>query len=80
MNEFNQLKAEAQDRWGDKWTIETMHWADGDSRSLAFRSFGRQRDGGPIHCEQIMIAPDREVIVERLIMFPEEVLERERIE
>lgn len=75
-----QLKAEAKDRWGEKWTIETTQWADGDSRSRALSSFGRQREGGPIRREQMMIAPDEEVTVERLLVYPEEVVERERIE
>jgi hypothetical protein len=29
------LEAEATERWGDKWVIETLRFADGDSRAHA---------------------------------------------
>jgi hypothetical protein len=43
--QIERLKAEASERWGNRWVVTSLHFADGDSQCYAIRSHGRTDDG-----------------------------------
>ena len=59
------LKAEASDRWGDRWTVRVNYYADGDASAHAFQSRGRTSEG---HLQEdcLFVFNDGEVVVERV--------------
>jgi hypothetical protein len=61
------LEAEATERWGDKWVIETLRFADGDSRAHATRSRGRNEDGHIVE-DWLFVSETGETAVERVTM------------
>jgi hypothetical protein len=63
--EIKQLQTEASERWGERWTIEVSHYADGDYNAYAVQYYGRDRDDHLIQ-DRIYIADDGMVFVHRL--------------
>jgi hypothetical protein len=61
------LEAEATERWGDQWVIETLRFADGDTRAHATRSRGRNEDGNFVE-DRLFVSETGETAVERVTM------------
>ena len=61
------LKAEASERWGDRWVVKTSHFADGDTRAHAIRSHGRNDDGNLVK-DHLFILDTGEIAVERVTL------------
>jgi hypothetical protein len=61
------LEAEATERWGDQWVIETLRFADGDTRAHATRSRGRNEDGNIVE-DRLFVSETGETAVERVTM------------
>ena len=58
------LKAEATERWGERWTIEVSRFADGNFNAYAMRSRGRNEDGYLVQ-DRLYLTDDDEVLVSR---------------
>lgn len=56
------LKAEATDRWGERWTISVNRYADGDFNAYALRSRGRNENGHLVE-DRIYITENDEILV-----------------
>ena len=65
--QIERLKAEATERWGDKWVIETRRFADGDAQCNAIRSHGRNDDENLVQ-DQLFILESGEVVVEQVTL------------
>jgi hypothetical protein len=65
--QIERLKAEATERWGEKWVIKCLLFADGDSQYYAIRSRGRNGDGNLVH-DRLWLSEDGETAVERVTM------------
>lgn len=61
------LKSEARERWGDRWTVEVKHFADGDFHAHAVHSRGRT-GGGNLEEDRLFITDDSTVCVERVTL------------
>lgn len=72
------LKAEASERWGERWVVKTSHFADGDTRAHAIRSRGRNEDGNLVQ-DHLFILENGETAVERVTLERNE-LDSETIE
>lgn len=75
---IDRLKAEATERWGERWTVRVQHFADGDANAFAFCSRGRDDDGNLVH-DRLFILENGETVVERVTMESRE-LETETLE
>ena len=64
---IERLKAEATERWDERWTIRVQHFADGDANAFAFCSRGRNEDGDLVH-DRLFILDSGETVVERVTM------------
>lgn len=58
------LKAEATERWGERWTVEIRQYADGDYQALAFHSRG-QNENGHLLRDRLFIDQNGQTAVER---------------
>jgi hypothetical protein len=76
--EVERLKAEASERWGERWVIETLQFADGDTQSHATRSYGRNEDGNIVE-DRLFVNEAGETAVERVTIERRE-LDSETIE
>jgi hypothetical protein len=63
---------------GDQWVIETLRFADGDTRAHATRSRGRNEDGHIVE-DRLFVRKTGETAVERVTMERNE-LDTEMIE
>lgn len=74
MSDLDRLRAEARERWGDRWTIKTTEWADGTTRHRAIRSRGRVEVDGEslIEQDELKFTTDGELVVERVRVEPGE--------
>lgn len=66
MADLDQLEAAARERWGERWTIEVRHFADGSTSAHAFRSRGRT-DAGHLEKERLFIGDDGEIRADRVV-------------
>ena len=76
--QIERLKAEATERWGEKWVIKSLQFADGDFQCYAIRSRGRNGDGNLVE-DRLWISEDGDTAVERVTMEQQE-LDTEMIE
>jgi hypothetical protein len=76
--EVEQLKAEATERWGERWVIETLRFADGDTKAHATRSRGRNDDGNIVE-DRLFVNENGDTAVERVTIERNE-LDSETIE
>lgn len=56
-DDVDRLEEAARERWEDGWTIQTLRFADGTSRSFAYHTVGRA-DDGRIERERLRIGVD----------------------
>ena len=78
-DELAALEAAARDRWGERWGIRILQFADGSISSYAFHSFGRTDDG---HLERERLIPvegEDEPMIVREIYEPEQEIDSEFI-
>ena len=68
---IERLKAEARDRWGERWTVRVNYCADGDASAHAFRSRGRT-SGGLLKEDRLFLT-DEGVAVEQVTQKSREV-------
>ena len=66
---FDKLREEARQRWGERWTLETREWADGSRRARAIHSRGRTEDGDRLKRDELTITEEGEVVVERVELY-----------
>ena len=62
---ITRLKAEAHDRWGERWTVRVNYYADGDASAHAFRSWRRTSEGH-LQEDRLFVFNEGEVAVERV--------------
>lgn len=72
------LKTAARERWGDKWTVEVKHWADGTHQFYAYHRAGRT-PSGHLREERLMFDGSGTIHHERLLVKKEQVLERAEV-
>lgn len=70
--QIDRLKAEATERWGDQWVVETLHFADGDTQCYATRSYGHN-DHGHLVEDRLFIGENGKTAVERVTIQREEI-------
>lgn len=76
---IQKLKTAAKERWGDAWTVEVKHWADGTHQCYAYHMNGRTPEGHR-EKEQLLFDAEGEIHHERLVQTPEELIEREELD
>lgn len=64
--QIEQLKAEATERWGNKWTIEARYFADGDAQCHAVRSLGR--NDGYLVKKRLFLLESGEFVVDKVTL------------
>lgn len=71
---YNTLEAEARDRWGERWTIQQLHYVDGTTRAHAFRFHGKTEDD---LCEEerLFLGTDGNFYVRHVLVAPESIAE-----
>lgn len=68
---IKRLKNAARERWGDAWTIHTLRFADGSTKSTAYHSrslVGDPREGRDetiLERDRLVIADDGRLVYER---------------
>lgn len=77
-SQIDQLKDEATERWGDRWTIEARYFADGDAQCHAVRSFGRNGDGHIVQ-KRLFLLESGDFVVDKVTL-EREYIEEETIE
>ncbi len=68
------LEAEARERWGDDWTIETQRFADGTEQSYAYHQVGHAEEG-VIERERLFPGSDGEAYHDHIVVETEDVIE-----
>lgn len=69
----------ARERWGEAWVLETREWADGDKQHVVKHSRGVVDDGRRER-DQLMLDDDGKIVVERVVVRPEEVESRDLVD
>lgn len=69
------LEAAARDRWGDGWTIQQLHFADGSSQSFAYRISGQREKSNRVEKDRLFIGADGGVYHDRVVVDQEQVVE-----
>ena len=77
-SEVERLKAAARERWGERWTVRELHFADGDTHACAYQSQGLDDDGNQILLRMSFV-DDGSIVVSRVVRCMEE-LEEELVE
>ncbi|WP_273837474.1 hypothetical protein [Halococcus sp. PRR34] len=72
------LKAEATERWGDRWYLDITMWSDDDYQAHAVRSRGQTDDGATIR-QRLFVSDDGETAVDQVVV-EERCVEMETIE
>lgn len=62
--EIRILKREAEQRWGERWTVRVQRYADGDASAFAFRSHGLDENGHLV-MDRLSLLDSGETVVER---------------
>lgn len=76
----DRLREAARERWGDGWTIEVRHFADGTTRMHAYSNQGQTADGNTVR-ERLMPGSDGELHHEKVVVSGgEEIVEQETLE
>jgi len=68
------LEAGARERWGDEWTVETQHFADGTEQSYAYHQRGHA-DEGIVERERLFPGADGELYHDHIVIDTESVVE-----
>jgi len=69
-----QLEADARERWGDEWTIETQRFADGTEQSYAYHQRGHAEED-VVERERLFPGADGEVYHDHIVVETESVVE-----
>lgn len=74
MNELEMLEDAARERWGDQWSIEQLHFADGTTSQHAYR-LGGLNDAGHLRKERLFVGADGEVYYDHVLLDKAEIVE-----